>query len=381
MSVVSLEAYKKESESQASYMGYTVFDLPLAPQVVSRTRFATTAPGQNRCMILNEALVQLEQEHVEELGDKAVVAISGPGDPLAKPDELLQVMKLLRERFPELGFAIRTHGIGASKQAKLLAEAGLKFVEIITDGVTPEVLEDIYVWIRPGKKTLPFNKAVPLTLAEMALAMASFKEQQVVVYGGITLFPLNNGDEVENISEWLKQHGADGVAVAYAADVSGADAGFVDGKRAEAAAILPVFPSLLQYQSKPQTDTVDGADSAALPKPLPGRAKVAVVSSDGLSIDMHLGQAEKILIYGPRGADGLACLLETRDAPAAGGGGSRWEVLSKTLSDCFTLLAASVGESPRKVLAQNGIRVMVIEDDIEGCVDVLYGCGKKKGEV
>ena len=114
-----------------------------------------------------------------------------------------------------------------------------------------------------------------------------------------------------------------------------------------------------------------------LPRPSKRRPNVAVVSSDGMDVDLHLGHAIRILIYGPR-EDGLACLLETRPAPAPGSGGSRWEDLADTLSDCFILLAASAGKNPREILSRRGIQVFITEDNIEGTVDVLYGGGKKR---
>ena len=104
---------------------------------------------------------------------------------------------------------------------------------------------------------------------------------------------------------------------------------------------------------------------------------MAVVSGSGMDVDLHLGQAKTILIYGPR-EDGLTCLLETRQAPAAGSGEGRWDELASTLHDCFALLAASAGERPREVLGGHGIRVLLTEDNIEGTVDVLYGGGKQK---
>ncbi|MCW5201226.1 hypothetical protein VU07_05490, partial [Desulfobulbus sp. F4] len=68
-----------------------------------------------------------------------------------------------------------------------------------------------------------------------------------------------------------------------------------------------------------------------------------------------------------------------RDAPEAGAGSSRWETLAREcLFDCFALLAAKAGENPQKVLAEQGIKVLLAEDSIEGLVDVLYGGGKKQ---
>ena len=115
-----------------------------------------------------------------------------------------------------------------------------------------------------------------------------------------------------------------------------------------------------------------------MPKPTKERPNVAVVSTNGMDVDMHLGQASQVLIYGPR-EDGLACLLMARQTPDSGGGSSRWQTLGKEcLHDCFALLATHAGDAPRKEFADLGIQVILTEDNIEGLVDVLYGGGKKK---
>ncbi|OGR05024.1 MAG: hypothetical protein A2520_11115 [Deltaproteobacteria bacterium RIFOXYD12_FULL_53_23] len=95
-----------------------------------------------------------------------------------------------------------------------------------------------------------------------------------------------------------------------------------------------------------------------------------------MDIDLHLGQAIKGLIYGPR-EDGLACLLEARDLPEPGNGDNRWLELSEILKDCFALLATSAGQRPREILSSYGLTVLLLEDNVEGAVDVLYGGGKK----
>ena len=118
------------------------------------------------------------------------------------------------------------------------------------------------------------------------------------------------------------------------------------------------------------------ATGATAVRPTAERPNAAVLSSNGMDIDLHLGQAIKAIIYGPR-EDGLACLLEARDLPEPGGGDKRWLELSEILKDCFVLLAASAGQKPREILSRNGLSVLLIEDNVEGTVDVLYGGGKK----
>ncbi|MCF6188814.1 MAG: AAA family ATPase, partial [Desulfobulbaceae bacterium] len=126
----------------------------------------------------------------------------------------------------------------------------------------------------------------------------------------------------------------------------------------------------------PPPGTPQSGFSPVLPRPSQERPYVAVASSSGMDVDLHLGQAGKLLIYGPRD-DGLPCLLESRETPP-GGSPDRWRSLAATIPDCFALLASHAGEAPRQYLAEEGIRVILSEDQIEGMVDVLYGGGKKK---
>ena len=112
-------------------------------------------------------------------------------------------------------------------------------------------------------------------------------------------------------------------------------------------------------------------------KPSREKPNVAVASVNGMEVDLHLGQTYQLMIYGPR-EDGLISLLGTRPVPEPGTGSSRWKELAASIGDCFAVLASSAGESPKRILGENGISVIVTEGEIEGTVDLLYGGGKKK---
>ena len=86
-----------------------------------------------------------------------MVAITGPGDPLATPDITLQAIELVRARYPEVKIGLKTLGIGSAALAGKLARAGLNYVEMQVDGTKAAVLEKIYAWIRPGMKTLKIS--------------------------------------------------------------------------------------------------------------------------------------------------------------------------------------------------------------------------------
>lgn len=383
MSVVSLAEHTCSCGSQKRNKAETVIHLPVAPQVVARTRFSPPPPARNLSMMLPEAMEYLHQV-MKERGDAvSMVAISGPGDPLATPDITINTIQQIRRSFPKLKIGLKTLGIGSDKLAATLAQAGVDYVEMQVDGVRTEILEKIYAWIRPGLKTLKISDAVGLLLQEQRNGIPAFKFHNIPVNILTTLYPGYNIDHVGKVAVETMELGGNSMSLipyqpepGVEVDLESPGAELIQETVEKAGKHLPIVePILLQ----PIDDSGQGVipEAPLYPQPTKERPNVAVVSSNGIEIDLHLGQAIRFVIYGPRGEDGLACLLETRNAPEPGAGTNRWQEVAATLKDCFILLVASAGETPRRVLAESGLKVSISEDNIEGIVDVLYGGGKK----
>lgn len=361
--------------------------LPVAPRSNARIKF-TSGPKPKPAMTPEDAVRWLK--HVTGGGTDMgidIVGITGPGDPLASPEPTLRTLKMVRDEFPDMELCLTTVGIGGAECAPELAEIGISHVTILVDAVDPEVAEKLYAWIRPSTKTVPLPQAARDLLNDQAKTVLALKEVGITVKINTTVYPGYNAGHVEDIASTMANLGADIMAVVpYAPQdecEEGPDAAgpeLLSTVRDRAARHIELMPAWdecgvgtvgLTRPDKPDT-SVPG-----LPKPTQDRPRVAVVSSTGMNVDLHLGHARKLLIYGPR-EDGLPCLLETREAPEPGHGTGRWSDLSGILSDCFALLTASAGERPRDILSRNGISVVITDEEIEGTVDVLYGGGKKK---
>ncbi len=368
--------------SKTSGASDSVVYLPVAPQVVARTRFSPPTPTQSQCIMVPEALDWLDRIMDERGGTISMVAIAGPGDPLATPDITLQTVQEVRKRYPEIRIGLSTLGIGADKLASALAKAGLNYVAMEVNGVRSEILEKLYAWIRPGQKTLKISEASKLLIKEQQNGVPALKFHNLSVGIVTTLYPGYNTDHVLKISSEMMELGADTISLVPYVPETSAEVSLeqpspeiIARATEKAGQYLKVTKPLL-CQDVDKSCGLPAAGLTELPKPSKKRPNVAVASSNGIEIDLHLGQAIKFIIYGPRD-DGLACLLEVRDAPEPGKGGTRWIELAEVLNDCFVLLAASAGETPRRALAEAGIKVLITEDNIEGTVDVLYGGGKK----
>ncbi len=355
--------------------------LPVAPRINHRIRFAPlSADRENHITPLDAVRILV---NLKEHGAQAqTVLLYGPGDPLADIDSALETISRVRSGFPEITVVVRTIGVDGVKFADKLSKAGVEEVEMPIDGVVPSVLENIYAWVRPGYKTLKLSEAVEILCGEQARSIQAFKDAGMKVHIITTLYPTVNDDHLEQLAKKVAEYGADDMTLHPYAPEPGADITLPAPDPADIDRLLAVIGEVLPVRKgRPATclPATDAAAAGALPKPTKQRPNVAVVSTNGMDIDLHLGQAPQMLIYGPR-EDGLACLLESRPTPDPGIGDQRWNLLADSIPDCFALLTASAGDRPRRILSENGIQILISQEQIEGVVDSLYGGGKKKGK-
>ena len=349
--------------------------LPLAAILTARSRFAGSA-APPVAMGLEDAIAWLDRAVAAE---PAVthVEIGGEGDPLAEFDLTMAVVAEIRQRYPGLVIALRTLGVGCADCAGQLAAAGISAVRLLVNAVDLIHLEKIYAWIRPGRKTLKLAEAGAILLNEQQKAGPALAAAGISFTVHTVVYPGLNDEHIGQIARTMAANGAKGMSLAACRAEPAADVVLGSPSAATMAAAVAAGRAHLPVTEITGEEEEGAAPPATLlPLPSKQRPNVAVVSSNGMTVDLHLGQADRMLIYGPR-ADGLVCLLASRPAPASGVNGNRWLNLAASLPDCFALIAASAGDNPRKVLAEQGIKVFISEDTIDGLVDALYGGGKK----
>ena len=363
--------------------------LPVAPLAFCRIcniQEAKAHPAMNAAEVIAE---------VDRYPGLTRVELDGPGDPLASMATTLATVAVLRQHRPEVTIGLTTVGLGGAEYAAELAAAGIGSVTLLVEALDAATAERLYAWIRPGKKNIPLQDAVSLLLDEQARAVPALAAAGLAVTIQSTVYPGINAHYMAAIAETMAELGATAMRlVPFLPDPTLANAPpaatreHMEQLARLTSHFLPTTSVVMDVADcgcdcgpRCGSGTTCGCGAVAsvqtgLPQPTIERPRVAVVSATGMDVDLHLGQARKLLIYGPR-EDGLACLLETRQAPDPGSGVSRWEQLADVLHDCFALLAVSAGQRPREVLGNRGIRVILTEENIEGTVDLLYGGGKK----
>ncbi len=343
--------------------------LPIAPNAnhrLSRASDEKTKPA----LVPAEALawVQALRQGGKEI---KTIEICGPGDVLASPKTTLDCLELLQPEIQGAELSLTSLGLGTVEVALDLARLGVKTVNLLVDTVQTGNAMKLYAWIRPGKKTVPLVKAVEMLVSDQSDAVKALQAAGIRVVIRTTLVAGVNDGEVLAIAEKMAGLGA------VAMEIGGEESSNLE----QLSALASIhFPTTV-YTPGPELPPPGMPHSCAemsMSGPSDARPNVAVVSTNGMDVDLHLGQAAQVLIYGPR-EDGLVCLLMARQTPAGGADSNRWQALAKEcLHDCFALLATHAGDAPRKQFAELGIEVMLTEDNIEGLIDVLYGGGRKK---
>ena len=332
------------------------------------------------------------------------VQISGPGDPMATPQVLIDTLDLLEKSKLSLTVEIKCLGLGTEKMAGILAVKNVNQVNMEVLAVDASTVGKLYAWVRPGKKNIPLADIAETLINEQKQGVRALSKAGIKVNILTTVYPGINDNVIEDICKEMALAGASSITLVPFSkpEQSEAEMDFATeiekipalpdcdnndmGKLKELAKQHLEVTELTKNTFSPRGNGCgcdskdDSTGSFALARPTRKRANVAVASGSGLDIDLHLGQAEQFLIYGPRDDDGLPCLLGTRAVnKAVQGSSSRWNHLAEEcLQDCFALLVAAAGDKPKAALAECGISVLQGEGNIDAVVDRLYGGGKKK---
>lgn len=291
------------------------------------------------------------------------IKLHGPGDVLNSWPQTMECVRLLNAKFTEIPLSMTTLGVGGLDKVDDIAHAGLSKLTLRVDAVNRETAKTIYSWIRPGKKTIPLDEGCGLLLEEQPAFCKACAEKGIDVVIRTKVEAANVG-EVEQIASLFSAAGAGSIELCGQVSTEVEDA---------VRKYLPVTQMKPEPIIPPPGSPGECIGNSA--KHTEERPNVAVASYSGMDVDIHLGQARKLLIYG-KDKDGLVSLLESREVPPAGTP-ERWQSLAENLGDCFCLLATHAGQTPREELAAKGLQVILTDDQISGLVDTLFGGGKK----
>jgi len=318
----------------------------------------------------------------------SVVGIAGPGDPFANPEETMETLRLVREKYPEMLLCVATNGLDVLPYIEELAELQVSHVTLTINAIDPEIGQEIYAWVRYQKRMYRDRQAAELLLENQLAALQKLKRFGVTAKVNSIIIPGVNDTHVVEVARQVASMGADilnclpyyNTTETVFENIPEPDTMMVKEIQDEAGKLLPQ----MKHCARCRADAVGIigeinsdemmeklAEAALMPKnPDEHRPYIAVASLEGVLINQHLGEADRFLVYALDESKKSCTLVDSRPAPPPGGGKDRWEALASSLADCRAVLVNSAGDSPQSVLNARGIQVMSLEGVIE---EAVYG--------
>ncbi|MBE0585441.1 MAG: nitrogenase cofactor biosynthesis protein NifB [Desulfofustis sp.] len=370
--------------------------LPVAPSCTIKCNFCDrrydcvneSRPGVTSSVLTpDQALSYLDQVLAKE-PRISVAGIAGPGDPFASAATTMATLAAIRRKHPDLVLCLSSNGLEIGPTIGELAELGVSHVTITVCAVDPEVGQQIYAWVRDGNVVYRGRQAAELLLKRQQQAIIELKRRDITVKVNCIVVPGVNDHHIVDVARAMQELGADlfnCMALFPAANtpfgsIRQPDRETMKRLRDEAERYLPQ----MRHCTRCRADAVglleddrtgefrSCLNSYSTKQPIQGdrRPYVAVASEEGILINRHLGEAERLAIW-ERCENGYQ-LVEERETPTAGGGVRRWHQLAAMLADCRAILVGGIGPTPREIMASSGVRPVEAAGFIEDGLRAIY---------
>lgn len=336
-----------------------------------------------------QALAYLE-EMVAKIPTIEVVGIAGPGDPFANPYETMETLRLVRRRFPKMMLCLASNGLHIGPYIQELAELEVTHVTITINAVDPMIGALVYRWVRDQDQPFKGEQGAALMIERQLDAVAQLASLGVLVKINAIVIPGVNDRHIPEIASVTKSLGAqlmnciplcpvedtpfenltepDGIMMARVRLQSGQhmpQMSHCARCRADAVGLLGEDQSLDYAQTLASYTTMNVTIDTSRPY-------VAVATQEGMLVNLHLGEATKVIIYGYHADTDEYEIVDVRNLPPTGGGDDRWKKLAAELRDCRAVLVSASGPRPKQIIEGFGLPVIEMEGLIEEGLEAIF---------
>jgi nitrogen fixation protein NifB len=371
--------------------------LPVAPECNVQCGFCNrrydcvneSRPGVTSAILTPRQAVEYVKLALDTRPEISVVGIAGPGDPFATPEKTIETLALVRNHFPEMVLCVASNGMQVARYAAQLADLEVSHVTITVNALDPEIGAKVYRWFRDGTRVLRGTAGAAVLIQRQLEAITALKEHGVIVKVNSILLPGINLDHIETVARKMAELHVDIFNCMPMLPAPGSD--FENLAEPDGATVTQIRAKAAQYIPQMHHCTRCRADAAGLLGEAHSEAldallrgcctkahedrsavakRIAVATMEGVMVNEHLGSATQLSIF--ENSENGPVFIEHRETPPAGGGDSRWNALAGVLHDCHTVLVQFAGKTPREILKENGLEVLIMEGLITPALEELF---------
>jgi nitrogen fixation protein NifB len=377
---------------------YARIHLPIAPRCNIQCNYCNRkfdCVNESRPGVTSEVLTPVQalaylEEMVEKIPSIEVVGIAGPGDPFANPYETMETLRLVRKRFPKMMLCLASNGLHIGPSIDELAELEVTHVTITINAVDPAIGALVYRWVRDGDHPLKGEEGAALMIERQLEAVARLAALGVLVKVNAIVIPGVNDHHIPEIARVTKSLGAmimNCIPLCPVEDtpyehLEEPDALMMARVRLQSGENMPQMSHcarcradavglLGEDQSIEYAETLSSYTQMSTPIDKT-RPYVAVATQEGMLVNLHLGEAQKVIIYGYHSEADEYEILDVRNLPPTGGGDDRWKKLAHELRDCRAVLVSACGPRPKQIIEGFGLPVIEMEGLIEEGLEAIY---------
>ncbi len=296
--------------------------LPVAPRCNIQCNYCNrkfdcmneSRPGVTSAVLKPDQALAYLDEALLRAPSLRVVGIAGPGDPFAKPEDTLETLRLVRDKYPEMLLCVASNGLNLEPHVAELARLQVSHVTVTINTVDPKIGAQIYAWVRDGKTVYRGEAAASLLLERQLSAVAALKAAGITVKVNTILVPGVNEDHAPLVAERMRYLGVDVmncIAVYPVKDTpfEGKEeipADVMSEIRAGISEIVPQMEhctrcradavGLLGEEQSAELVAIMQAAANGLLDDRKGRPYVAIASMEGILVNQHLGEATRLWI-------------------------------------------------------------------------------------
>lgn len=382
-----------------AYKNFARMHLPVAPECNIQCNYCNRkydCCNESRPGVTSEILTPLEAiEKVrtvkEKIPELKVLAIAGPGEPLAN-DETFKTMNLVRAEFPEMTLCISTNGLQLPKYARKLYDLGVRFVTVTINACDPKISKDIYSAVMWNNKKLTGIEAAEKLLENQIEGIRKSINLGMVVKINIVLIPGYNDKHIPELVKKVKTMGVYTVNILPLIPIIGTKFASLSAPtpeerkklmdlcendvkmmrhckqcRADAIGLLNCdrskeFCNNKQDHMAAETNTLDLKNKTHM---------IAVATESGTMVDSGFGNSKKFKIYSIR--DGRMEFIKdinTETNMAVYGKSHSDHIINvlKLLDDCSIIVVKDIGPRPQNDLIARGKKVVILSDSVDNAL-------------
>ncbi|MDD3248209.1 MAG: nitrogenase cofactor biosynthesis protein NifB [Methanosarcina sp.] len=163
-------------------------------------------PGVTSKVLTPEEALEKTKQILAEYPFIKVVAIAGPGDPLAN-DETFETFELIRKEFPEITLCMSTNGLMLPEKLQDMLRVGVSTLTVTVNAIDPEIQAKIVNHIVYHGKVYRGVEAAEIQIKNQLQGIKAAVDAGIVVKVNTVLTPGINDKHVVEIAKKLNELG------------------------------------------------------------------------------------------------------------------------------------------------------------------------------